>query len=145
LDAIVADRLSTSALRLIWLEARIVVFDTLRGASNANIVETAVPPGHVSVRMSSQAGVASAVSCDNAFLVARKSARDLPMVERRAPIYPMRVVRHRRHHQEPAGQGECGYVARFHLLVLIVENSNWTIAITEAPRLAQFDCRQLVG
>jgi len=142
LDATVADRLLR---RLIWLEARIVVFDTLPGASNANIVETAVPPGHVSVRMSNQAGVASAVSCGDAFLVARKSARDLPMVERRAPIYPMRVVRHRRHHQEPAGQSECGYVARFHLLVLIVENSNWRIAITETPRLAQFDCRQLVG
>jgi hypothetical protein len=108
LDAIVADRLSTSARRLIWLEARIVVFNTLRGASNANIVETAVPPGHVSVRMSSQAGVASAVSCDDALLVARKFARDLPVVERRAPIYVMRLMRYGRHHQEPAGHSECG-------------------------------------
>jgi hypothetical protein len=64
--------------------------------------------------MSSQTGIASAVSCDDAFLVARESARDLPMVERRAPIYLMRVVRHGRHHQEPAGQSECGYVAKFH-------------------------------
>jgi hypothetical protein len=35
-------------------------------------------------------------------------------------IYAMRIGRHGRHHQKPADQGECGYVASFHLLVLVV-------------------------
>ena len=97
-----------------------MVFDTLRGASDANLVKTAVPSGQIRVRMSSHAGVASAVSRGDAFLVARKFARDLPVVERRAPIYVMRIMRHGRHHQEPDGQSECGCVARFHLLVLVI-------------------------